>query len=82
LKSSRDTLPPVIIIYHKMWFLHKRKFEKLVDENEAKRNFAKVRTELEKGDLKAMVIAALVVFIPFILLIIGGMFLLAWLLGR
>ena len=44
-------------------------------------NFAKVRPELEKGDLKAMVIAALVVFLPFILVIIGGMLLIAWLLG-
>jgi len=64
-----------------MWFFHKRKFEKLVDEKEAMNNFAKVRPELEKGDLKAMVIAALVVFLPFILVIIGGMLLIAWLLG-
>ena len=65
-----------------MWFFHKRRFERLVDEKEAKNNFAKVRPELEKGDLPAMVIAALVVFIPFILIITGGMFLMAWLLGK
>ncbi|MCL2215231.1 MAG: hypothetical protein FWC06_08505 [Treponema sp.] len=61
--------------------MHKRKFEKLVDEKEAVNNFAKTRQEMEKGDLKAMIIAALISFLPVILLIAGGMFLIAWLLG-
>jgi len=65
-----------------MLFLHKRKFEKLVDEKEAINSFSKVRPEMEKDDLKAMVIAALITFIPVILFIAGGMFLFAWLLGR
>ena len=65
-----------------MWFFHKRRFGKLIDEKEAIKNFEKVRPELEKGDHKAMVIAALLVFIPIILAITGGMFLMAWLLGR
>ena len=65
-----------------MLFLHKRKFEKLIDEKEAAANFARARSEMEKGDLKAMIIAALIFFMPVILLIAGGMFLIAWLLGK
>jgi len=65
-----------------MLFLHKRRFEKLVDEKEAISNFAKTRPEMEKGDLKAMVLAALITFLPVILFIAGGMFLMTWLLGR
>jgi len=64
-----------------MVFLHKKKFNKLIDEKKAYEEFAKVKPEMEKGDLKAMIIAALLVFIPIILLIIGGMFLFALLLG-
>jgi len=64
-----------------MLFLHKKKFNKLIDEKKAHEEFAKVRPEMEKGDLKAMVIAALIVFLPVIILIAGGMLLFAWLLG-
>jgi len=53
-----------------------------VDEKEAISNFAKTRPEMEKGDLKAMVLAALITFLPVILFIAGGMFLMTWLLGR
>ena len=62
-----------------MWFFNKRRFEKLVDEKEAEKKFNEVRPELEKGDLFAMVTAALLVFMPFILGIIGILLLLAWL---
>jgi len=34
--------------------------------------------ELEKGDLKAMILAAFIVFMPFVLLIGGGIGLLWW----
>jgi hypothetical protein len=64
-----------------MWFLHKRRFGKLVDEKEAEKNFAQVKPELEKGDLPAMVIAALITFMPYVLAIIGLLLLFAWLLG-
>ena len=64
-----------------MWFFHKRRFEKLVNEKEAEKNFAQVRPELEKGDLPAIVIAALIVFMPYVLVIVGVLFLIAWLLG-
>ena len=53
----------------------------MVDKNEALANFAKVRPEMEKGDLPAMVLAALVVFIPIVLAIIGVLLLFAWLLN-
>ena len=36
--------------------------------------------ELEKGDLKAMILAAIIVFLPFILVFSGTLFLLWWLL--
>jgi len=72
---------PVTAPFPDMFFLHKRKFEKLVDEKEADRRFAEVRPEMEKSDFKAMVIAALITFMPVILLIIGGMLLFSWLLG-
>ncbi|MCL2244988.1 MAG: hypothetical protein FWC03_11065 [Treponema sp.] len=64
-----------------MFFLHKRKFSKLVDEKEAIKSFNEVKPELEKNDLKAMIIAALIVFIPVILVITAVMFLASWLLG-
>jgi len=63
-----------------MLFLHKKKFNKLIDEKKASEEFAKVRPEMEKGDLTAMVIAALIVFIPIIILIAGGLLLFSWLL--
>jgi len=64
-----------------MIIFQKHKIDKLVNEKEAVNNFAKVRPEMEKGDFKAMVIAAVIVFLPVILLIAGIMFLFAWLLG-
>jgi len=64
-----------------MFFFHKKKFNKMIDEKEAAESFAKVRPEMEKGDLKAMVIAALIVFLPVVLLIIGLLILFAFLLG-
>jgi len=60
----------------------KKKFEKLVDEKKAIKNFAEVRTQMEKGDFKAMVIAAVLVYLPVILIIVGIMFFFAWLLSR
>jgi uncharacterized RDD family membrane protein YckC len=63
-----------------MWFLHKRRFRKLVNEKEAEKNFAEVKPELEKDDPPAMVIAALLVFMPFVLAIIGILLFIAWLL--
>jgi len=65
-----------------MLFFHKRRFEKLVDEKEAEKNFAQVKPELEKGDLPAMAIAALIVFMPYVLVIIGILLLFSWLLAR
>jgi hypothetical protein len=64
-----------------MFFLHKRRFKKLVDEKEAEKNFAQVKPELEKGDVPAMVIAALITFMPFVLAIVGLLLLIAWLLS-
>jgi len=64
-----------------MLFLSRKKFNKIIDEKKAHEEFAKVRPEMEKGDLKAMIIAAIIVFLPVIILIVGGMFLFAWLLG-
>ena len=64
-----------------MFFLHKRRFKKLVDEKEAEKNFAQVKPELEKGDVPAMVIAALITFMPFVLTIVGFLLLIAWLLS-
>jgi len=60
----------------------KRRFEKIVNEKEAIKKFAEVRPEMEKGDFKAMVIAAILVFLPIILIIAGIMFLFAWFLSR
>jgi len=38
--------------------------------------------DLERGDLTAMILAAIIVFLPFILLISGAMGLLWWLIFR
>jgi len=53
-----------------MWFFHKSRFKNLVNEEEAEERFAKVRPELEKGDIPAMIIAAFIVFAPVLLLIL------------
>ena len=55
--------------------------EQLVNEKKAEKKFEEVRPELEKTDPPAMIIAALIVFMPFILLIAGVMLLAAWLLA-
>ena len=65
-----------------MFFLHKRRFKKLFDEKQAEENFAQVRPELEKGDVPAMIIAAFIAFLPFIIVIAGGLLLFAWIFGR
>ena len=54
-----------------MWFPHKRRFESLVNEKEAEERFNKIKPELEKGDVPAMIIAAFIVFAPALLLIIA-----------
>jgi len=64
-----------------MRFLFNRRFKQLIDEKEAEKKFAEVRPELEKNDPLAMVIAAFIVFMPYILAIIGVLLLCAWLLG-
>ena len=74
-------MSPATIAWDDMWFLHKRRFSKLIDEKEAEKRFAEVRPELEKGDLPAMIIAALITFMPYILGIIALLLLIAWLVG-
>jgi hypothetical protein len=75
------TLPPATAAGHSMWFFHKRRFEKLVDEKKALHDFSQSRAELEKGDLPAILIAALVTFIPPVAVIAGVIFLASWLLS-
>jgi len=64
-----------------MWFFHKRHFKKLIDIKSAEDRFSEVRPEMEKGDLPAIIIAALIVFGPFILMLTGILFLLSWIIG-
>jgi len=64
-----------------MWFPHKRRFESLVNEKEANERFAKVKPELEKGDVPAMIIAAFIVFAPALLLILCVLWLFSSLIG-
>jgi len=65
-----------------MWIFNKRKVDRLVNQKEALKKFSETRPELEKGDLAAMVFAALLTFLPLIIIVAGLMFFLAWLLGR
>ena len=65
-----------------MWFFHGNRFKKLIDIKSAEDRFSKVRPEMEKGDLPAIIIAAIVVFAPFILVLTGVLLLLSWLIGR
>jgi len=62
-------------------FLGKLKRKKMTRE-EADAIMERAKTEapleLEKGDLKAMFLAALIVFVPFILLLGGAMIFLWW----
>ena len=64
-----------------MLFLHKRKFGRLVDEKEAAQKFSEVRPELEKGDLPALIIAAVITFLPYVLALTAVLMLFAWLFG-
>ena len=64
-----------------MWFFHKGRFESLVNEKEAEERFAKIRPELEKGDVPAMIIAAFIVFAPVLLLILCVLWLFSSLFG-
>jgi hypothetical protein len=66
-----------------MFFLGRNKFKKMVNEKEASERFQnEIRPELEKGDLPAMIMAGLIVFMPVVILV-GAMFwLLAFFLGR
>jgi len=62
-------------------FLGKLKRSKMT-RDEADAIFEKAKTEepleLEKNDLKAMIIAAIIVFVPFILLFSGVLFFAWW----
>jgi len=64
-----------------MWFLHKGRFESLVNEKEAEKRFAEVKPELEKGDVPAIIIAAFIVFAPALLLILCVLWLFSSLFG-
>jgi len=64
-----------------MWFLHKGRFESLVNEKEAEKRFAEVKPELEKGDVPAMIIAAFIVFAPVVLLLLAVLWLFSSLFG-
>jgi hypothetical protein len=65
-----------------MWFFGKDKFERLINEKESAKRFnEEVRPELEKGDGLAIVIAALLVFMPIVLFAVGLLWLVGWLLG-
>ena len=59
-----------------MIFFRKRNKIKVTETLERVKN--EDRLELEKGDLKAIMIAALIVFGPVVLIFCGGMFLLYW----
>ena len=65
-----------------MFFFGKRRFGRLVDEKKAAKEFGELRGELEKGDLKAMVIAALITFLPLVLAVAGILLLFARWLAR
>ena len=65
-----------------MWFFHKSRFKKLIDIKSAEDRFAEVRPEMEKSDLPAIIIAAIIIFAPFVLVLTGVLLLLSWLIGR
>lgn len=65
-----------------MWW--NRKVDRLVDVEKSEKKFAEIlkNEKLEKGDVPAMIIAALLVIFP-VLLVVGGLFaLLAFLFFR
>lgn len=58
----------------------KRKIKRVLSLEEIEERHEKeIKEELEKGDLFAMIIAALIVFTPVILLLIGIVYFLLWL---
>jgi cell division septal protein FtsQ len=58
----------------------KRKIKRVLNLEEIEERHEKeIKEELEKGDLFAMIIAALIVFTPVILLLIGIVYFLLWL---
>ena len=58
--------------------------ERLIHIQESERNFREQleREPLEKKDVPAMILAALLVFVPALLFVIGLFFLLSWLFFR
>ena len=64
-----------------MWLFRKNRLNEIVDEKKAEENFARVRPELEKNDLPAIIIAALITFVPYIIAIIGVLLIFAWRFG-
>jgi len=68
-----------------MLFSNKQKRKRMTREEAdaiIERSKKEAPLELEKGDLKAMFIAAIIVFLPFILFFAGTMGLLWWLIFR
>jgi len=62
-----------------MWFFRKR-FESLVDLKKTEKHIDEVKPELEKGDVPALIIAAVKVFFPIVLVVFLILFLVAnWL---
>jgi len=63
-------------------FLPKKMKRPRMTSEEAAQIMEKAKTEapleLEKGDIKAMIIAATIVFMPFILVFCGVLYLLYW----
>ena len=55
--------------------LYKRKMDRVVDVEKSEENFRKTleKEPLEKGDMKAMIIAALIVFVPVAILVVAAM---------
>lgn len=59
----------------------KSKFDKMVDVKKSEEEFRETlkKTPLEKGDLPALIIASLIVFVPALLFVIGLVLLVIWL---
>ena len=71
-----------------MFIVRKAKIEKLFESRKAERDAAKngaaeeEQLELEKGDSLAIAIAAIKVFMPILIVFIGGVSLITWLVTR
>ena len=62
-----------------MWFFRSR-FERLVDLKQAEKHIDEVKPELEKGDVLALIIAAIKVFFPVVLVVFLMLYILSiWL---